>query len=341
MARSIEIVVGDEHSFVAGNIRRHLIASPETIPISVLLFAVLFFGIVCGGNFFTATNLSIILQQVTVVGIVGIGQTIVILTGGIDLSVGAMLILSSVVAGRLAVALGVPAPLALMCGLGAGAVCGILNGGLVAYLRLPPFIVTLGSWGIFQALALWFSHNQTISGQQLASAGSIFQILDTAVVRHPALITCGSVLMLLLVLMASYLLSRTALGRHLYAIGDNEESARLAGVNTKLTIITAYALAGVLSAIAGWVAMGRTGVINPTAVSIVNLQSVTAAVVGGASLFGGRGTVMGTLIGTVTVGVFDSGLAIVGADPEWKRFWAGILIITAVGLERWIQRASA
>jgi fructose transport system permease protein len=322
-------------------LQRLLHANPTAIPFFVLALAVVFFSLLVGPRFFAPFNLSLILQQVTIIGVVGIAQTLIILTAGIDLSVGAIMVLSSVVMGRLAVINGLPVELAFTLGILTGAACGAFNGFLVTVPKLPPFIATLGTLSIFGALILGYSRSQTIRQQEVEAIAPFLQYMGTPIKLFGARLTFGSIFMLLLAAAAWYLLNRTAFGRHIYATGDDPGAARLAGINTKGTLVAVYTIAGAICAFAGWVLIGRIGAISALGGGNTNLDSITAVVIGGTSLFGGRGSIVGTLIGALIVGVFRNGLALAGADALWQEFAVGLLIITAVSLDQWIRRVSA
>jgi fructose transport system permease protein len=294
-----------------------------------------------GDRFFAPFNLSLILQQVTIIGVVGIAQTLIILTAGIDLSVGAIMVLASIIMGRAAVVWGVPVEIAFPLGMLTGLLCGFLNGSLVTYMRLPPFIVTLGTWSVFGALVLFVSQSETIRQPDIAAQAPLLQFTGTALKLGAARLTFGSILMIGLAVLVWYLLNRTAFGRHIYATGDDPEAARLAGINTDRTLLAVYTLAGLICAIAGWVLIGRIGAASPLAGQTANLDSITAVVIGGTSLFGGRGSIVGTLVGALIVGVFRNGLALYGLDNLWQEFAVGLLIIVAVALDQWIRRVSS
>jgi fructose transport system permease protein len=323
-------------------LQHFLHAYPTAIPFIVLIIGVLIFSVAAGGRFFAPFNLSLVLQQVTIIGVLGIAQTLVILTAGIDLSVGAMMILSSIVMGRLAVVAGVPVEISFALGLLTGMLCGAINGILVAMVRLPPFIVTLGTWSIYGALVIYVSRSETIRSQDIAAAAPLLQWLGTRMaIGGGAVLTYGSILMIVIAAFVWYLLNRTAFGRHVYATGDDPEAARLAGINTRNTLIAVYALAGLICAVAGWVVIGRIGAASPLAGQNANLDAITAVVIGGTSLFGGRGSIVGTLVGALIVGVFRNGLALAGVDVLWQEFTVGLLIILAVAIDQWIRKISA
>jgi fructose transport system permease protein len=331
-------------------------AFPTTIPFLVLVIGVAFFSGIVGGKFFAPFNLSLILQQVTIIATLGIAQTLVILTAGIDLSVGVIMILCSVVMGRTSVVYGVPLIIAFPLGLLVGLACGAVNGLIVTLLRLPPFIVTLGTWSIFGALNIFYSRSETIRQQDVEAVAPFLQfngtiikpydlLLSTLGLQVPwlkgSVITYGSILMVLLAIGVWYVLNRTAFGRHVYATGDDPNAARLAGISPNRTLIAVYAFAGLICAIAAWVLIGRIGGVSPQAGQTANLDSITAVVIGGTSLFGGRGSIVGTLVGALIVGVFRNGLALSGLDVLWQEFTVGVLIIVAVTLDQWIRKVAA
>ena len=321
-------------------VQRFLHLYPTTVPFVVLLLGILLGLAVNPARFPTGSNLSTVLTQVTIIGILGIAQTLVILTAGIDLSVGVIMVISSVVMGRLAVFDGLPVILAFAIGLLTGAACGYLNGSLVTRLKMPPFIVTLGTLSIIGALLIFYSQSETINMQQLEANAPFLQLTGVPFQIGGARIIFATFLLVVLAIIVWYMLSRTAYGRHIYATGDDPEAARLAGINTDKILLSVYVLAGLISAIAGWALIGRIGAISPTAGANGNLDSITAVVIGGTSLFGGRGSIVGTLIGALIVGVFRSAVSLAGLDVLWQEFAIGVLIIVAVALDQWIRRVS-
>lgn len=317
---------------------QHVLHGQSTLgPAAVLLIAVAVFAVI-SDNFLAPANISLVFQQVAVVGTLAVGQTIIILTAGIDLSVGAVMVLSSIVMAKLSAEAGLPGPLALLAGFAVGLACGLLNGLLVTRLRLPPFIATLGTLNVFFALNLWYSQSATIRGADmdplLLWTGQTFTILG-------ARITYGSVLLLLLVGAMAYALRMTAWGRHVYATGDDREAARLSGIRTDRVLLSVYGTAGLIYAVGAWVLIGRIASASPQAGQTDNLDSITAVVIGGTSLFGGRGSIVGTLIGALIVGVCRNGLALAGVDVLWQNFAVGVLIIAAVSVDQWIRRVRA
>jgi fructose transport system permease protein len=321
-------------------LQRFLHSYPTVVPFVVLLLGVLLGAIVNYSHFVTATNFSTVLTQVTIIGILGIAQTLVILTAGIDLSVGVTMVISSVVMGRLAVIDGVPIILAFPLGLLTGVACGFLNGLLVTRLKMPPFIVTLGTLSIIGALLIFYSQSETIRSHDLEEYAPFLQLMGVPFQIGGARIILGTFLLIALAIVVWYVLNRTPYGRHIYATGDDPEAARLAGINTDNILLSVYVLAGFIAAIAGWALIGRIGAISPTAGENANLDSITAVVIGGTSLFGGRGSIVGTLVGALIVGVFRSAVSLAGLDVLWQEFAIGVLIIVAVALDQWIRRVS-
>ena len=286
-------------------------------------------------RFLTGENLSLVLQQVMVVGVIAIGQTLVILTAGIDLSCGMVMALSGVVMTRLAAELGVPPALAIGAGVGVAALFGLVNGLLVSRLALPPFIVTLGTLNIAFAATQLYSDAQTVTGlpDALTALGRTFTVGGTAV-------THGVVVMLALYLLAWFALRETAAGRHVYAVGNAPEAARLVGIATTRVLLGVYVVASLLYAVAALLLVARTGVGDPNAGGTENLDAITAVVLGGTSLFGGRGVVLGSLVGALIVGVFRNGLTLMGVSSVYQILVTGVLVILAVATDQLSRRGS-
>ena len=322
------------------SLQHFLHGNPAMVPVIILAVSVAVFGLVAGERFFSAFNLSLIIQQVTVIGFLAAAQTLIILTAGIDLSVGAIMMLGAVVMGKLAVSVGMPAFLAIPLGFLVSTACGLVNGLLVTRLRLPPFIVTLGTWNIFYALMIAYSGSQSIRGQAIDGAAPSLKFFGERVNIGGAVFTYGSFLMIATFAVLWFALNRTAWGRHVYAVGDDKEAADLSGILTDRLLLSVYTVAGLVCGLAAWVSIGRVGSVSPPSFAEANLDSITAVVIGGTSLFGGRGTIMGALFGALIVGVFSSGLKLAGVDVIWQRFAIGCLIILAVGIDQWIRRIS-
>ncbi|RWK57828.1 ABC transporter permease [Mesorhizobium sp.] len=332
----------DEHgTSLVKRIQHFLHSTPAAVPLIVLVLSIAVFGATIGGRFFSSYTLTLILQQIAIVGILGAAQTLVILTAGIDLSIGVIMVISAVIMGNCAVTYGLPTLLAVVIGLGAGAACGLLNGLLVAYMKLPPFIVTLGTWNIVMATNFIYSANETIRDADVDAQAPLLHLFGLNFKVGTAVLTFGVIAMVALVLFLWYVLNHTAWGRHVYAVGDDPEAAKLSGIQTKKVLISVYTLAGLIAAFAAWVSIGRNGSISPSAaVTDYNLQAITATVIGGISLFGGRGSILGTLFGAMIVGVVSMGLNMLGADPQWKVLLTGVLIIGAVAIDQWIRKVS-
>jgi len=320
----------------AFSVTRRGLAAPTVGPLLALLLAMAFFSLK-SENFLQGQNLSLVLQQVMVVGVLAIGQTFVILTAGIDLSCGTVMAFGQIVMTKLAVAHGVDPLLAIGLGILACVGFGVLNGGLVTAVRLPAFIVTLGTLNIAFALTHVYSNDETYSElpSELLFFGKTFSIGGTDV-------TYGVVVMFVLFGIAWYALTQTAWGRHVYASGDNLEAARLMGIKVNRVLLSVYVLAGLMYGIAAMLLVARTELGDPNAGQTTeNLDAITAVVLGGTSLFGGRGTVIGTLIGAVVVGVFRNGLTLIGVEVVWQYFVTGILVILAVSVDQLTHRRQA
>jgi fructose transport system permease protein len=295
-------------------------------PVAALILACIFFTSQTD-RFLTGANFSLVLQQVMVVGALAIGQTLVILTGGIDLSNGMIMALSSVLMTGLVANSGMNPFVAILIGLLACVAFGVLNGWLTTGIGLPPFIVTLGTFNIAYALVrIYTTATITDVPAPLLVFGNTFGIGATQ-------ITYGSVLMLALFMMVSFVLSSTRVGRSVYAVGDNPEAARLAGIHTGRVIIGVYTAAALSYGVAGLLLVARTGVGDPQAGQTGNLDSITAVVLGGTSLLGGRGHIIGTLVGALIVGVFRNGLQLMGVGSIYQVLVTGVLVILAVSVD--------
>jgi fructose transport system permease protein len=297
-------------------------------PFLALLGACIFFA-TQSENFLTGGNLSLILQQVMVVGVIAIGQTLIILTAGIDLSCGMVMALGGIVMTKFATELGLPPALAVLCGIGVTTLFGLINGLLVTQVKLPPFIVTLGTLNIAFAITQLYSNSQTVTDlpPMMTALGNTFAVGGTEV-------AFGAVLMLVLYLLAFFVLRETAAGRHVYAVGNNAEATRLVGIPTQRVLLMVYVIAGLFYGIASLLSVARTGVGDPNAGQTENLDAITAVVLGGTSLFGGRGIILGTLVGALIVGVFRNGLTLMGVSSIYQVLVTGILVILAVATDQ-------
>jgi fructose transport system permease protein len=319
-------------------IQHVLHANPIIGPLAVLVVTIIAFAII-NGRFLSAANLGLVIQQVTVIATIALGQTLVILTAGIDLSAGAIAVFTSILMANMAAKLGVPGVLAIIIGLVLGTAMGAFNGWLVTTIKLPPFIVTLGTLSIFFSLNNVVSRSETIRGSDMpaimtATGNTAFRIGGFS-------LTWGSIIMLVLFAFFWYVLGNTAWGKHVYATGDDVEAARLAGIRTDRVLFSVYLVAGLIYAIGAWILMGRLASAAPNVGTDYNLDSITAVVIGGTSLFGGRGLVLGTLVGALIVGVFRNGLQLAGVDVVWQGTAIGLLVLAAVALDQWIRKVKA
>jgi fructose transport system permease protein len=233
---------------------------------------------------------------------------------------------------------GLPVFWAFALGLLIGTLAGAFNGYLVTKFKLPPFIVTLGTLNVFIALTLIYATGRTVATNELPE---FFLVLGTELDVGEFSITYGVLVMILIYLILAFALRFTGWGRHVYAVGDDPNAARLAGIEVNRVLMSVYMVAGLVFAIAAWIIMGRVTVASPNTGPDLNLDTITAVVIGGTSLFGGRGTVFGSLIGAVIVGVFRNGLTLAGVDLYYQILAVGLLIIFAVTIDQWIRKARA
>ncbi len=272
-------------------------------------------------DFLTLTNLDNLVRQVAVFAILSVGQLFVILTGGIDLSVGSVLGLSGGVT-ALMLANGTSIPVAILVGLVVGLIVGLINGLLVARLKLPPFIATLGMLGVARGLVLLWTQARTIA--PLPDAFNA--IANGSVLGLPSLFW----ILIIVALVAAFILGRTIFGRYVYAVGSNAESARLSGVPVNYVLIAVYCISGLLAGFAGILTTSRLGAGIPTAGTGYELQAIAGAVIGGASLSGAKGRVIGAVLGALIMGLLANGGNLLAIDPFYLQIAIGLLIILAV-----------
>ncbi|WP_231550456.1 ABC transporter permease [Chitinibacter sp. ZOR0017] len=297
-------------------------------PLIALVLACGFFALQ-SEQFLSGANFSLILQQVMVVGLIAIGQTLIILTAGIDLSCGMVMALGGVVMTKMAHDHGLHPIVAIGIGFAVTAGFGLINGLLVTRIKLPSFIVTLGTMNIAFALTQLYSQSQTITDLPagMTLLGNTFAIGQTQVAY-------GTVVMLAMYALSWLWLRDTATGRHIYAVGNNPEATRLTGIATHKVLLLVYVLAGLCYGLAALLSVARTGVGDPNAGQTENLDAITAVVLGGTSLFGGRGIIIGSLIGALIVGVFRNGLTLMGVSSVYQILITGILVILAVATDQ-------
>jgi len=233
---------------------------------------------------------------------------------------------------------GMPGVPAILVGIVIGTLAGLINGLLVTRIKLPPFIVTLGTLSVFTALGLLYSKAQSV---QAASMPDIVNWTGTTFAVGQFRITVGVVLVLALYVITAFALSQTGWGKHVYAVGDDAEAARLVGIRVNRVLLSVYTVAGLTYGITAWILIGRAGSASPNALTDANLESITAVVIGGTSLFGGRGLVVGSLLGAIIVGVFRSGLSLAGVDDQYRVLAIGVLVIAAVAVDQWIRKVRA
>jgi ribose transport system permease protein len=280
--------------------------------------------------FLTSNNLFNLLDQSVVVGIVAIGMTFVILTGGIDLSVGSVAGLTGVILGLALREM--PMPLAIMTAIMAGGAIGALSGILISVFRLAAFVVTLGMMSIARSLAYVFSGQRSIS--------DIPDELSNLVYTNVGGLQMNVIILLVLYICAWYYLSRTRGGRTIYAVGSNKEAARISGLNVQFYTILPYVISGALAAVASTLIAAQILSIDPLGGNLLELDAIAAVVIGGASLYGGRGSIIGTLFGVLIMVMIRNGLNLLGVSPFWQGTAIGSIIIAAVLAERLLSGKS-
>jgi fructose transport system permease protein len=313
---------------------------PIVSPLVVLLVSVITFIIFGKGRFQQPASLGTMLQATAVMATLAIGQTLIVLTAGVDLAVGTAMLFAHLIVAKLVSVNGAPPIVALALGIIAAVLMGLFHGTLVSWVGLPPFIVTLGTFYVYQSLGLVYSNAQTFKGETFGGKDGLLLLAGREISIGEFTITIGVIATLLLYVIFSYVLANTAWGRHVYATGDDAEAARLAGVDTRRVLMSVYLVAGLIYGIGAWVQLGRSGSASINGADDVNLASITAVVIGGTSLFGGRGRLWGTLIGALIVATFDRGLSLADVNQYWKNAAIGLLILVAVGLDQWIRKVA-
>ena len=306
----------------------------QSLAFATLVVLLVFFSF-ASSNFFTWSNISGILLSTAVIGILALGTTFVIITGGIDLSIGTGMTLAAVMTGIFLVNLELPLIVGVIGGILTGGLMGFVNGFNIAILRLPPFIATLAMMLIAQGLALVISgvrpiYFSGVDGFKDIALGFVIPGLPNAVL-----------ILFVLALLAYVLLSKTLLGRYTFAIGSNEEATRLSGVDTRRWKIVIYTVAGLFTGVAGVVIGARLDSAQPQLGSGYELQAIAAVIIGGTSLLGGRGSILGTLIGALIMSVLINGLRIMSIQTEWQNVVIGVVILIAVFTDALRQRRDA
>src|SRR6476659_7616986 len=321
-----------KHTNRGDQIRRAFARNPVLGPTAALLVVMIFFS-VATDTFLNVDNFSLIVQQSVVIGTLALGQTLIILTAGIDLANAAIAVFGTVLMTRLTIG-GTPAAAALVAGLVVCTLVATVSGVLVTRMQLPPFIVTLGMLAVMTAVTNLYS-----TGTTFPVPDGLLTWLGTSLYLFGRVqFTMGMLLAALLYAVMWFVLGKTAWGRHVYAVGNEPEAARLTGIHIDKTLVSVYAVAGLIYGFAAWMALGRTPTADPNAYQTGNLDSITAVVIGGTSLFGGRGGVAGTIIGALIVAVLRSGLTQMGIDSNYQNLATGVLVIAAVAFDQLTRR---
>jgi ribose transport system permease protein len=296
----------------------------------VVLIVLLAFFSIFAPNFAAWNNMVNIMQATAVNGVLGVACTFVIISAGIDLAVGTMMTLTAVMAGLILTNLGMPMPIGIIGAMLSGAFMGAISGTTIAKLKIPPFIATLGMMQIARGLALVFSgahpiyFNTTPNYNLISPESSITKLIPWLEIPNGVFVMFG------VAIIASIVLNRTILGRYVFALGSNEEAARLSGMNVDFWKIVTYSLSGLICGVAGLLVSSRLNSAQPALGLGYELDAIAATVIGGTSLSGGRGTILGTIIGAFIMSVLTNGLRVMGVQEEWKIVVTGIIIIVAV-----------
>ena len=298
-----------------------------------LTLILLFIGLtIATPHFLTPINLSSVARQTAVINIMALGMTLIIITSGIDLSVGSTLALSGLF-GTMAIKSGLPIPIGILVGILTGLACGLLNGFMITQMRISPFIITLGTLEAYRGLALVVSKGLPVHGLP----DSFAFLGDGTLLGIPFSLWVLAVCAVLM----HFVLENTKLGRYAFAIGSNSSAAYYAGVPIKFHLTSVYAIAGVLTGLAGMIEASRLVTGQPTAGQGYELQAIAAVVIGGGSLQGGEGSVVGTLVGAFIIGLLSNGSDLLGVNPYWQQVIIGVVIIAAVGFDELRKRKFA
>ena len=304
----------------------------------VVLIAMLLFFSVFAPNFAAWNNMVNIMQATAVNGVLGVACTFVIISGGIDLSVGTMMTLTAVSSGLILTNAGLPLAFGIIGAMLSGAIVGACSGTVIAKLKLPPFIATLGMMQVTRGFALVFSSahpiyfNTTPSYKFISPESSISSLIPGLEIPNGVMVMFG------VAIIASVVLNRSILGRYIFALGSNEEAARLSGVNVDRWKIVTYSISGMICGVAGLLISSRLNSAQPALGLGYELDAIAATVIGGTSLSGGRGTVLGTIIGAFIMSVLTNGLRVMGVQEEWKIVITGIIIIIAVYVDNILRK---
>jgi ribose transport system permease protein len=305
--------------------------------LGVLVVIIAFFSIAAGSKFLSASNFSLISQNIAVWAVIGVGMTFVIITGGIDLSVGSVLVFSSVIAAEVMLKLGGDSwgvtGIGILAALVTGAAWGVLNGFLIAKAKIPPLIVTLGSLSVALGLAQVITHGIDVRSvpEALTDFNTYIKIIGIPSLPFVALIT---------VIIGGIVLHRTKFGRYTYAIGSNELSARRVGIDVDRHLILVYGLSGLMAGLGAVLALAQFGTTTIAGQSLTNLNVIAAVVIGGTSIFGGEGSIFGTVVGLFIPAVLQAGFVIIGVEAFWQGVAVGSVLVAAVFVDQ-SRRAAA
>jgi ribose transport system permease protein len=305
--------------------------------LGVLVVIIAFFSIAAGSKFLSTSNFSLISQNIAVWAVIGVGMTFVIITGGIDLSVGSVLVFSSVIAAEVMLKLGGDSwgvtGIGILAALVTGAAWGVLNGFLIAKAKIPPLIVTLGSLSVALGLAQVITHGIDVRSvpEALTDFNTYIKIIGIPSLPFVALIT---------VIIGGIILHRTKFGRYTYAIGSNELSARRVGINVDRHLILVYGLSGLMAGLGAVLALAQFGTTTIAGQSLTNLNVIAAVVIGGTSIFGGEGSIFGTVVGLFIPAVLQAGFVIIGVEAFWQGVAVGTVLVAAVFVDQ-SRRAAA
>lgn len=281
-------------------------------------------------NFLTEGNIFVLSRQISLLAIIAVGMSFVILTGGIDLSVGSATALVSVVVGYVTISLGLPFVIGILAGVATGAAVGLTNGLLTVKTGVHSFVITLGMLGIARGLALGATGGSTTAG-----FGSGFLVIGQSSLLG---IPIPVIILIVLAVAAHIVLSRTTLGRHIYFVGSNEEAAKLSGIKVQRIKVLVFVVASTLAAISGVVLTSRLATALPSVGVGLELSAIGAVIIGGASLFGGVGTILGAVLGATLLGLVENGLVLLGVSTFWQQSVTGAIIILAVAFNTYRQR---
>ncbi len=296
-----------------------------TLGVLILLFVV--FSI-ASSNFLTSSNINSILLATAVNGVLAVGVTFVIITGGIDLSIGTGMTLTAVITGYFVTVAGVPAELGIFVGILAGAIMGLINGVVIAKLKVPAFIATLGMMMIAKGLSLIISSAKPFYfSLEPSGTGFVFQDIAKSTIGG---VPMGAIIFIIAAVVASVILNKTLLGRYNFSIGSNEKATKLSGINTDVWLIAIHVLTGAFVGLAGVLMASRLNSAQPALGQGYELDAIAAVVIGGTSLSGGKGSISGTVIGAFLMSTLLNGLRILSVPQEWQTVFTGVIVIVAV-----------